>query len=197
MEELLNAVKPKDVDNSPKEDDYETFEEYQSAVIEYEAEKRVNAKLQEQKMQELNKLNELKQREWEKKRDTQIDAFRKTAPDFDDKAQLFVETGNYLSNKYGVNNPTLVEISKFIESSDNIPQLVYELGNDPDLAEDLASMEPGKAIRELFKMELGFSNGAKTQDKLPEPIKSTSGKGSAGKPLSQMSATELQKRLGL
>ena len=181
-------------DDSPKEDDYNTFEEWQEAVVEYKAEKKVSERLLAQKQEEKLKEETRQRQEQAKAFELKEHEFRSTTPDYDDKQGVFNELAADLIRQRGAENPTLSSMSQVILDSDMSPALVYHLGSNPDMAEEIADMTPIRAAKELWKLEMSLGKSEPLEEKrMPAPAKSLNGTGRANKSIDNMSAGDLMK----
>lgn len=62
-------------------------------------------------------------------------------------------------------------IGEAILASDNPPALIYHLGKNPDLAYQIAEMNPLRAARELGRIEAGLTRPkAPTVSQAPPPV---------------------------
>lgn len=183
----LKASSTAKADDAPKQDDFDKYEDWEKASIEYHAKKRADELLKAEKEKELQAVRQRQAQEAKRRFDEQCQAFRTQHTDFDAVSREAVEILNTLAQ-------TGVEIGKLesiIMQFENPPQLIYELGKDTSLIEDLVSMEPLKAMKELVKLELALQGTAQAEPKqAPEPIKPTSGKGGA-KPLHMRSGKDV------
>jgi chromosome segregation ATPase len=185
LAELRERV-PK-ADDAPKQEDFDSYEDWEQASIEHKAKLRAEEVLQAEKQKELEAVQQRQQAEVRRKFEESEDAFRTTAPDYDHVAKEAVETLNSLQAT-GVD---ITPLRDAVMQFDNPPQMIYELGKDTDLIEELVHMAPLKAMRELIKLEIALEGKAKAEPKTaPAPIKPTGGKGSV-KPLAQRSAKEV------
>ncbi len=90
--------------------------------------------------------------------------------------------------------PLPFELVRAIQADEKGPELVYHLGNNLDLADTLARLEPVIAAKELGKISAGLS-AEKTAKKITNarpPVKpAVSGGGQTGKKLEKMSMEEI------
>lgn len=183
----MTAKAPK-ADDAPKQDDYKTYEEWEDATLEYKANKRVQERLKAEKEKELQTAQQRQQQEVRRVFEEKEKAFRTTAPDYDRVAQEAVTELNTLAQS-GVN---IASLRDMVMSFDNPPEILYQLGKEPNLIEELVNMQPTKAMRELVKLEIALKGTAKAEPKrAPEPIESIGSKAGGVKSLTQMSAKEI------
>lgn len=182
------AAKAPKVDDAPKQDDYKTYEEWEDATLDYKANKRVQERLKTEKEKELQAAQQKQQQETRRVFEEKENAFRSTAPDYDRVAQEAVTELNTLAQS-GVN---ITGLRDMVMSFDNPPEMLYQLGLNPNLIEELVNMQPTKAMRELVKLEIATKGTAKPEPKrAPSPIESLGSKAGGSKSLSQMSAKEI------
>lgn len=190
----LEAQMPKQavVDDSPKEEDFDSWEDYQEAVVKHKAEKLVSERLREEKQKELDAARQAQTEQARKQFEALEHDFRAEHADYDERASAFSETVADLRQRFG-QSPTMSALGELIATSEVAPALVYELGGNLDLAEDLVSMSPVQAARELLKLEISLSKSPETKEEapLPEPITPVKARGNASKNLNNMSAEEL------
>ena len=189
-EKVAQYETSKQTDTAPKEEDFQTTEEYLKAVGKYEA------------MQEIAEANKAKaQEEAQKtyaekmaKRSAEVSAqeaeFRKVTPDYDDATQVlneYVEMADKKSAGFSVFRDVLM-------SAPDLPALSYHLGKNPDLMESMLKMEPSQIAWTLIEQAI------KLRDAPKEPVKQTSappspvgGSSKATKALDQMSYQEMKK----
>lgn len=188
----------------PNIDDYDTMADYEEAVEKYTQE---NAeRLAKQKLDNMQREMQEQQRMQEEARNMEVfnqrvDTFKQTAPDFDEKAGFFMENADYLAKHGGGNPATLDAVGKYLQQSENGPQLVYELANNPDKMEAIAKMNPFAALETIFKMRYTTAKrpAPASPDKkpLPKPVKGLQGSGKVSKSLDEMSGAEILKTLGV
>lgn len=192
LQELRQRVsqyeQPKKND-APKEDDFETVEDYLKAVGKYEAQQEFSKAEKEKAAKE----TEAKRLEVEGMQRQTFEAraaeLRKTAPDFDDVASAFVEEMAEMPPSEGL------EVAKAIIRSSKLgADLTYHLGKNPELAESLKSMDSVGVARTLFRAEYDLEKAPKKKAQ-PAPNPPTASKGSHtfSKGLESMSAKELVK----
>ena len=189
LQSKVAEIPQQEVDNSPKEEDFETFEEYDKARVEYLADKKAEERFNEKKQKELaQKSYELRQAKAKEFND-KIESFRAEVPDYDEKAAAFMElTADYRS-RMGEANPTLQSIGNVILELENAPAVIHQLGANPDLMDDLASMNPVQAGIELVRLHESYSRPEKKQI-TPEPIKPLKATGKGNKDPRKMSDEE-------
>lgn len=184
--EQLSVHAPK-VDEAPKQDDFDDYDAWEKATIEYHAKQKANEILKAEKEKELKVAQERQAAEARRQFEQKETAFRATAADYDRVASEAVETMNALANT-GVD---ITGVRDMVMQFDNPPKIIYELGKDTALIEELVSMPPLKAMRELIKLEIALETNPKQEPKpLPEPIKPINPNGRARKRLDEMTYEE-------
>lgn len=179
-------------DSGPKEADFNTWEEYEQARIEHLADKKVSERLKTEREKELKQLQERQLTETRQKFEEKEKSLRSTLKDYDAVSKDAVETMNALAN--AGNN--IVGLRDAVMAFDNPPELIYQLGKDPDMIERLVTLSPLATMRELVKLESALrassdSNGAEDK-KPPEPIKGVSSRGGS-RPLHERSGEDILK----
>jgi len=152
------GTSPKPVaDDSPKEADFNgDYFAYQAAKIAHENRQALRAEFEaERKTRDQSRAVEL-QREMVEDFEERAEEYRAKVPDFDEKVEKFVANGGKLS-------PVL---SEELQQSDRGPELVYQIVNNPQLANSLNAMSPREVAREVGRLEAKLS--------LPNPRKQTS-----------------------
>ena len=186
-----DAPKQEAEDGKPREEDFDSLDEWINATAEWKAETLAEKRLSEAKQKQ---LQEAQQKEFELRQaqfNERINAFKADFPDYPERELLFSETVEDLQDKYGA-SPTLSVLGDYIQQSDVAPSLIYELGSNPELAHDLAGMQPMQALEELVKLKLSVQNRKpeKASEK-PKPIKPLNSTGRSTKKLDDMSPSEL------
>lgn len=181
----MTAKAPK-ADDAPKQDDYKTYEEWEEATLDYKANNRVQERLKAEKEKELQTAQQKQQQEVRRVFEEKENAFRSTTPDYDRVAQDAVSEINILAQS-GVN---ITGLRDMVMSFDNPPEMLYQLGTNPSLIEELVNMQPIKAMRELVKLEATLTANKPEAKQAPEPIKRLSGTGTSSKSLDKMTYEE-------
>lgn len=192
VEKLKQFEQPKS--NAPREEDFETTEDYLKALGKYEAQQEIEAQKKAEAEANKNKAYEEKIAAKKAAFEAQEAEIRKVTPDYDETVQVlneFVSTVNTRTQEFQVFRDVLMD-------SKNMPAISYELGKNPDLLDKLTKIPPVEIARTLFRMEYDIEKREKpqpqTQPAPPKPV-STSSKG--GKSIEDMSYKELKKKMGL
>jgi len=188
--EQLKAVAPQ-ADDTPKDTDYDSYDDWQEALIEHRADKMVQEKLLASKQAEFQQAQQVQLAEATKAFETKELAFKEANADYEANSTVFKEQADYLVKSLG-DNPILGYLNEAVFSSDVAPAVINELGQDPSLLEDMVTMSPINAVREVFKLEQRLSEQPQqeTETPKPKPIKALKGSGKA-KSLLTMNEDEL------
>lgn len=174
----------------PKEDQYETVEEYLIAKGAYQERKKVSDEAAAAKKEAEDKAYAAKVAKIREDLTAKETEFRKVTPDYDDAVTVVNE---YISTAEP-NSVHLAMFRDFVMESDNPTPLLYKLGKNPSLIEEMSEMSPIKFMRQLIKLEMEIENAPKvtrqTQTQPPTPIK---GSASGVKPITEMSYQEMKK----
>jgi hypothetical protein len=193
--QLAEMPKAAEKDDAPNEDDFDSWDDYNRAVIKYEAKKIADTELRRAKEVELKRSQEARVAEEAKAFSLKEAAFAKDVPDYTAAADAFTEVINSSLAVNGGATPTLEAVREVILDSEFAPALIHHLGNDDAAADDLLNMTPVQARRELFKLESIVSSKPKQERKeMPQPIKPLGGNSKPNKSLEQMSPQELLAR---
>lgn len=183
----LAASQPQQDKGAPKEDDYNSWEEYDKARVEYEADRRANERLKTEKEAQLKQMQERQALETRKKFEAKEREFQKSAPDYDAVAGEAVAALRDL----GAAGHDINALRDIVMQFDNPPQMLYELGKDTNLIDQLVTMQPMAAMRELVKLEIALQGAAKpAENQAPEPIKPVGGRAGV-KALHERSGSEI------
>ena len=189
--ELLKRAQKEAVtqDPEPQPDNFDTWEDYQNALVDFRAEQKVKkerAEMQraqlEQKQQEIQR----KQREAFSQKEAE---FKKIHPDYDEKAEVIMDIAQDMQTR-GVSSPTLELMARVMMEAPNAPALVYTLGANPELIDQIADMSPVEAAFEMFRLHEAYSRPKETKQ-APAPISPTRASSSGSKPLSKRSGSEI------
>jgi hypothetical protein len=150
---------PPQPQGEPKLDQYQTYEEYVSALADYKADQKIrqfeeSIKQREQQSQQQAKLGEFQAR---------LQAAKTEMPDFDEVAL----------------NPSLPvsdSMAELIREMDDGPKVLYALGQNPNEAARIASLPPTLAAVELGRFAVKASlPQPKTVTNAPPPVNPLSG----------------------
>lgn len=195
-EAMLLKAQPQQTD-APKEEDFESYEDYLKAQGRYEA-------LQEQKETQRKQAQAERDAAYQKTMTERRAMFeekevelKKVTPDYDEKVKEVEMNIQLLSDSQKASTEFQV-FRDMLFSSDNMPALTYELGKNPDLLDEMLTMNPLQIARKIARLELQIENAPKAQHKPvtapPSPISSGS---KVNKSFEDMSYKELKKKMGL
>lgn len=194
--EAVEKLKQLDVpkSNAPREEDFETTEDYLKAVGKYEAQQEIVEKQKAEALAQKNKAYEEKVAAKKASFDAQETEFRKTTPDYDELVQVlneFVSTVNTQTQEFQVFRDVMMDLN-------NLPAISYELGKNPDLLDKMVKMPPVEIARTLFRLEYDIEKREKPQTQTqPAPPKPVSSSSKGSKSMEDMSYKELKKKMGL
>lgn len=169
--EPVEEPKKPATEGKPKAQDFDSDEEYIDALTDWKIEQREKAQESKQREEQV-KTSYQRQVEAHQQR---INEFKKSAPDFDEAYQEFIEDHPNVSV-----SPAL---EQSIYESENGPAIVYELFKNPKEFERINSMGALAIAREVGKIEarLAKSESAQIQNKqtkAPPPLKPVGSKSS-------------------
>lgn len=158
-EEKTEEKKVINNDNRPSVDDFDEYEDYLEALVEYKAEEKIREK--ESKENEKAKLT--KEQEKAQEFGQKLNSFREQTPDFDEVMEEVEDMEVSAATK------------EAIVYSENGPALMYELAKNPSELERINSLPPILAAKEIGKLEASLEKPVnkeiKTKTKAPRPIK--------------------------
>lgn len=161
-------AREKDSLNGPNEDDFESFEEYQEAVIDH----KVKTALEQKEKLEAKKRAEREEIEKASAFQQRMNTFREKTPDFDDVMALADEEGLQISN----------EATTYLNESELAPEIIYTLCKDIDLLDKINNLKGLAAAKELWKLEESLSKKKENEKekqttKAPKPLTRAKGLG--------------------
>tara|TARA_R100001086_G_scaffold245416_2_gene176301 strand:- start:1170 stop:2288 length:1119 start_codon:yes stop_codon:yes gene_type:complete len=166
----------------PNQDDFETYEQFQEALVDW----KVNLRLTERDTVERERIERDQQQRAQEQivaaHTARIDTFRSAHDDFD----VVIEKGKDL--------PMTRPMQDSVLNSDMGPAVMYHLCRFPEECDRIAAMAPMAAIREMGKLEArieaagtGPVSSATSMTRAPRPIKPVGGGATASTvPLDQM-----------
>jgi hypothetical protein len=170
-------------DGRPTQEDFETYDEYQEALLDWKVNERLQAHTTEQRNRIERQETQHAQEQLVATHTARIDQFRSEHSDFD----AIVEKGKNL--------PMTRPMQDSVLNSDAGPALMYHLCQNPEECDRIAGMHPMQAIKEMGKLEArlevaqsGPTSKAESITRAPRPIKPVGGGVTASSvPLDQMS----------
>jgi hypothetical protein len=160
----------------PKVDDFENEEEYLEAVSEYRADQKFAEREATQKAEKEEEVREGQEAEAQARQESLIGKLQKGVEkyeDFEDVVENLNITGDMI---------------QILESFPNIPDVVYALGNDPEMVAKLVDMPFLQAAYTMKEISDGLAK--KKSTKAPDPITPVTTTGGVIKSLEQMSMGE-------
>lgn len=147
------------VQSEPKQDQFQTYEEFVDARAQWAADKRFEERLQQ-----------------ERERQEQADAVSKREA-FVDRARTFAATTpDYDQVAFNPSLPISDTVADALNLSDKGPEILYFLGKNPSEAQRISSLTPVQAALEIGRLEAKLSlPQPRTVTKAPPPINPLSG----------------------
>lgn len=180
----VESLRPKQIDDAPKEDDYSTYEEWQDAVVEHKANKLLKEKELKAKQEQFQRKQQEMHMKAQKEFEDQELKFKADNPDYETNAKSFMDTAVDIQKSKG-QSPTLDAIGQVLSQVDGAPALINHLGQNEDLAYELADMTPVNAAFKLFELRNELLNVAPKEEPIkPAPVKTLKGSGKTNKSLS-------------
>lgn len=150
---------PAQPQGEPKLEQFQTYEEYVSALADYKADQKLRQFEEQIRQREQQTLQQAKLQEFQGR----LQAAKTEMPDFDEVAL----------------NPSLPvsdTMAELIREMDDGPKVLYALGKSPDVAARIASLPPNLAAVELGRFAVKASlPQPKTVSKAPPPVNPLSG----------------------
>jgi hypothetical protein len=167
----LEKYKQPQANDSPKEDDFETVEDYLKAVGRWEAKQETAKAEQEKRQTEAKTAYEAKISAKRAEFEGKEAEMRKTTHDYDETVQVLNEHVDTVDK----NSPGFQVFRDVLMGSNDMAAMSYHLGKNPELLESMQKMEPLQIARTLFRLELDLENAPKATAKAtaapPTPIK--------------------------
>lgn len=151
----------------PKAEDFETHAEFVEALSDWKVEQKLSEREQKAQKSRLETESQKQMREHQER----VSAFAKKHEDFSDAMENLASV------------PRSAALEQIIVSSENGPELLYELAKDPKEAARIAKLPPVSLAREIGKLEARLASST-SEGKKPEPKKITK----APKPLEPVNA---------
>ena len=174
----------------PKFSDYDSDEEYETAMEGYVSEvSDYKASVNSRKIQEQNQIEAIRQRRAENQ-NKYLANLKEQESLFDDfQGKMHDPVALTIMNQF---SPDLVDV---IWASDKGPAITYHLATHIDEAEKIASLSPLQASYELARIESRIElPKPKTVSDAPDPVKSAEGKLSLEKALADTDDAEFKRR---
>lgn len=165
MQQQRPPQQPQDVpQGEPQESQFERYEDYIRALVQYGNAQMYNAIQREQQQRVQQYQQTQQQAEWQ----TRVQNYRTEAADFDE----VLESVEHIQLSHALQQAIL--------EHEHGPKLAYELAKDPKTLERISRLSPASAVRELGKFEASLNGNTRPPaiSKAPPPI-SPVGQGSA------------------
>ncbi len=130
----------KDISTRPKASDFATHDEYIESLVEWKADQKIAAINTKRQQDEARSQVQTKFQT----HNARVEAFKESHEDFD-------ETMENVSTI-----PMSLAVQESILDSDNGPEMMYALANDPKEFKRICSLPPFQAAREMGKLETKF-----------------------------------------
>lgn len=180
----------------PRPEDFETDADYHKALGAWEVKQEFENQQKQALQAQSAKLEQERIKNLSDSFARSQENMRKQAPDYDAVAE---DLGDFLSDpRIKKQSVAFRAFSDALLESDNPAALVYELGKNEDLREELLTLSPVQMVKRLARLEFEIESKAGNQtastvEAKPKPITPLSGTGKATKDLSKMSPAELVK----
>lgn len=183
-EDSVQDVKPRSAEGKPKQDDFETHEEWVEAVAEWKAETKL--KEREEKSREAQVKTELQSKLSSFQQKCQ--ALAKDLPDF---VEAMEEVEDIVPS---------ITVQDVLFSSENGAQIAYELAKDRKEFERINSLSPIRAAMELGRIDARIESSKESKEtktkptttRAPKPITPINGKSAESAPRSIFDKTLTQ-----
>lgn len=189
MERLKQFDQP-ETNDAPKEDDFETVEDYLKAVGKWEAKQEAAKAEQEKTAQAQKQAFEAKMNAKRAEFEAKEAELRKTTPDYDETVQVlneYVDGVDQKSAEFQVFRDVLM-------GSNDMAAMSYHLGKNPEILENLSKADPITIARTLFRIEYDLEKAPKPQPSVsPKPPRAVSSKSNATKSLAESSPEDIVK----
>jgi len=203
IEELKTAQqapKPATQSDAPKEDDFDTYEQFDNARVEFKAQQIADAKLSEYQQGQIAQLEQQKILEQQQSFQKSEAEFRAVNPSYDDAREEFEQ---YVGSTE-ISGVVQEAIISQAHREGNIAEVINYFGaNGGERLGELdaiVSMTPVEAAVEIYKIQQSIKSEptpTKTKAKLPKPHNPIKGSGAkASKSVAKMSPRELVDRFG-
>lgn len=200
LQEMQQTAKPVDAPTEPLIDDFESYEDFQEAVVNHRTEMGVQKALNAQNEAKASELKLQAQKTRHDLVQTQEHDFLQVNPDYTDSREEFVAHTANLRIDPQVEN-AMIEVALEAGSMADVISYFGENGGER-LAEfdEISKLSPWKAAIRIDKIVSSLKSGRPPVEKkkpLPKPIKKVSGSGRPSKGLNENSSgDDVLKQLG-
>lgn len=153
----------------PVRDQFGTYEEFIEARAEWRADQRVNKKFEERDAKD-------RERSAQSKQEQEREAFRKSMKESAKDIADFDE----VMSEIKATDPVGQVSALAIEAAEAPGKILHHLAKNPDEAERIASLSPGKQAREILRLEEKLAKPPVKPSKAPEPIAPVGGNAVVG-----------------
>jgi len=155
--EQAEKQKPVEVENAPKRDDFESYEDYIRADAQFTARQEAKKTLEAEREAQNRQKEEESERSLYAQYEARKEAARDKYEDFDDVV-------------YSTDAPVTPVMARALIESDLGADVMYYLGNHPEEAERISKLTQVRQLTEIGKLELKINEPIKPSA-APEPIK--------------------------
>ena len=148
--------KPVEVDNAPKRDDFDSYEDYIRADAQFVARQEAKKAMEAEREASTRQKTEEEERSLYAQYEARKEAARDKYEDFDDVI-------------YSTDAPVTPSMARAIMESEVGADVMYYLGNHPEEATRISKLSPVSQLREMGKLELKINEPVKPSA-APEPI---------------------------
>jgi hypothetical protein len=181
MERVSRQDSPQPVTTPPKQDDFETYEDFLVAKAKHEAKAEIQQEFEDRNRQTVEHRREQAARERVQSHQERCEDARDKFDDFDDVA-------------FDPDLPISDAMAHSIMDSEHGPEIQYHLGKHPAEARKIAQMNPLAAARELGKLEVKLTTPApKKVTSAPPPVPTVKGGDTPSRDPSKMGYEEYRK----
>lgn len=153
-------------DKAPREEDFNgDWGKFIAATTAFEARKVIREELSAKEQKETKSRVAELQSEVQEEFEERTEAFKAKATDFDDVIGKFVDSGGKFSDT----------VRDLVMDSEEGPALAYFLAKNPKVAQNLNSLSPLQAAKQLGQIEATLSRPQRKATSAPPPIKPPSG----------------------
>lgn len=164
-------------DKEPRFEDFESYDDYVKAVVKHE---RSNERKLEKQQEETQK-QQVQQQQIQESFNSQAESAKKKYSDFEQVA-------------FGKHVAYSAVSSQLVAASESGAELAYYLGLNPEIAKNIAHMNPIDAAKAIGRLEAKLTESPKPKPKnitaAPPPVKTVGGNERVKKDPSKMSMTE-------
>lgn len=158
-QENPDKPKPQQPSGEPTRDQYGSYEEFIEARADWRADRKVDQKFTEREAKD-------RERQTQTDQQTARESFKKQMKD----SAKDIEDFDEVLSEMKPTDPVANISASAIEAADAPGKVLYHLAKNPDEAERIASLSPGKQAREIVRLEEKLAKPPVKPSKAPEPI---------------------------